>query len=58
MSDKPPPNHRERRAVRHLLDAIDRVLCAAREVESARAALLHEAEKPKLRLVSEEQEKP
>src|SRR5262249_10526368 len=43
------PEDRARHLVRRLLDAVDRALVAAREVESARAALDKEAQRPRLR---------
>jgi hypothetical protein len=46
-----------RLAVRRLLDAVDRALAAAREVEAARAALDREALRaPRLRAVPAERE--
>jgi hypothetical protein len=48
---------RARQAIRRLLDAIDRSLAAAREVESARAGLDKVAQQtPRLRTVAPEHE--
>jgi hypothetical protein len=52
----PPDNRRARRAVRRLLDAVDRALAAAREVQAARAALDREAGRGRLRIVSQPSE--
>jgi hypothetical protein len=47
------PDGRVRSAVRRLLDAVDRALAAAREVEAARAALDRVASPPRrLRVVA------
>jgi hypothetical protein len=47
-----PDGRRARLAVRRLLDAVDRALAAAREVEAARAALDAEVRRtPRLRAV-------
>jgi hypothetical protein len=47
-----PENRRARRAVRRLLDAVDRAVAAAREIEAARAALAREAQRtPRLRAI-------
>jgi hypothetical protein len=51
-------DHRTRRAVRRLLDAVDRALAAAREVAEARAALDEEARRQTLRVVAAEPEGP
>jgi hypothetical protein len=58
ISDPPTPDDRRvRLAVGRLLDAVDRALAAAREVEAARAALDRAAQyTPRLRAVPVESE--
>jgi hypothetical protein len=57
MSDVPSSDTAPRRAVRRLLDALDRAVAAAREVELARAALDRAARrKPDLHVVAGERE--
>jgi hypothetical protein len=56
MNDEPPPPP-VRRRVRRLLEAIDRALAAAREVEQARDALVRESSRLRqLRVVGATQE--
>jgi hypothetical protein len=47
-------DHRTRLAVRRLLDAVDRALAVAREVEAARTALDKAALGRRLRIMSDE----
>jgi len=52
-----PESNRARRAVRRLLDAVDRALAAAQEVARARAALARQARRPPLRVAPEPEDK-
>jgi hypothetical protein len=58
MTDEPltPGDRRTRLAIRRLLDAVDRALAAAREVEAARDSLDREARRPRLRAPTAEEE--
>jgi hypothetical protein len=51
MSSHSSNEHRLRRAIRRLFDALDRVLDATREANAARDALCSAASKPDLRVV-------
>jgi hypothetical protein len=56
MSDPLAPESRNvRRAVRRLLDAVDRAMAASREVEAARAALERASQRTTLRLRGEQE---
>jgi hypothetical protein len=57
MMDARNPDSAARRAMRRLLDAIDRALSAAREMELACAALDQVARSARLRIVPEREDR-